>query len=189
MTAWIAALVAVALAAGIQGAMLAHRARLLKARQQAFHFHAIRDELQYLALKGEVDPHCELYEFLMFTSNLAIRNAGIFRLRDLIRLARTVKQEIPDRFVGMIESQPESLQRLAGQTFVALTQMLIANDPIVRAGVECFISANRAKEFVRPIVKSVVSGVDTIARQVLPSHAEAVRHARDYSDIAGRLAA
>jgi hypothetical protein len=188
MTAIIVGLCALAIAVAIQGFMLRRHARGLKAREQAFRFHAIRDELQLLAIREEVDPNTDLYQFLMYTANLAIQNAGVMRLRDILALARRVKQEIPQQFLRALETAPKPLRKLTAETFGALASMLVANDPLVAMGLSAAALTAKAWSFIRPLLRSVISAIDALAKQIAPSHAEAVRYARDYSNIAGRFA-
>ena len=64
------ALIGVTIGASIQQIMLLGRARRLRATQQAFRFHAIRDELQALALSGQVRQDDPVYGFVMWSANL-----------------------------------------------------------------------------------------------------------------------
>lgn len=74
MTGIVVGLVCFAIAVLVQRLALERRARRLKATEQAFRFHAIRDRLQELALENVVNQRNPVYQFVMFTANLAISN-------------------------------------------------------------------------------------------------------------------
>lgn len=192
MTGLMVGLVALAVAVMIQRLILRSRARTLVAREQAFRFHAIRDELQLLALRGDVEQQSGPYEFLMWTTNLAIRNAGTMKLRDVVRIVRAIDfkmAELPTRQLeNELASSPKPLQRLAADTFEALTKMLVANDTLVRGGLYCAELTARTWALCRPAFRFLIHRVDALAQHVAPSHAEAVQYARKYSDIADRFA-
>jgi hypothetical protein len=191
MTSIVVGLVALALAVLIQRLVLVRRARGLKAREQAFRFHAIRDELQALALKGVVDQDDSVYRFVMWTTNLYIRNAGVIKLRDILRIARAVDSEVTGgtKLMYEVKRAPEPLQRLVGDTFTALVETLVANDYIVRAGLAAGRLAARTQKMLRPAIALLTRMGDAIARLIAPTHAEAVEYARKYDDWGGRLQA
>ena len=192
MTSIMVGLAALALALLVQRLVLERRARVLKAREQAFKFHAIRDELQRLALKGVVSQSHDVYQFVMWTTNLSIRNAGVMKLRDTLRIARTVNSEMSERgrkFLLDVKRAPEPLQRLVGDTFKALAETLVANDYIVRAGLTIGVLAAQAWKMLRPVFAAITRIVDPFAELVAPRHAEAVRYARKYHHLGGRLLA
>lgn len=191
MSAVLVGLVALALAVVLQRLLLVGQARQLTARQQAYRFHAIRDELQSLAISGQAQPDSDLYRFLMWTANLAIRNAGTMKLRDIVSLARAVDKETrPYRpFEEMIRSSPKPLQHVAVETFESLTAMLVANDSLVRGGLRFANVAVSTWRLCRPVLIFLVRRADAIAQHIAPSHAEAVQYARKYAGLAGRVAA
>jgi hypothetical protein len=175
--------------------MLRPHARALNAREQAFRFHAIRDELQWLALRGEVRPHVALYGLLLWTANLAIRNAGTMRLHDVLVMARAIERymgALPPHRAGWercIRACPAPLQRVAAKASEALADMLVANDPFVRAGLCCARLSARARARCRPLLPLLIGHADALTQHVSPVRAEAIRYARKYSGIADRLAA
>ncbi len=184
MSSFIAGLLGLALALLIQCLQLRRRARELKATKQAFRFHHIRDELQVLAIDEKVRPSTPTYEFVMGTSNIAIRNAGILKLSDVLRLARIVGTRVDDEsleFFQDIRRQPPEVQRLAAETFKAMSDMLVANDTVV------YIGRLIARYTWRRVIEAVVRIIDRIAIYVSPQHAEAVRYARKYDRYVGMV--
>ena len=190
MTGTLVALACLAIAVLIQRLALERRARRLKATEQAFRFHAIRDQLQELALEGAVHQHDQVYRFVMFTANLAICNAGVMKLRDILAIAQTVDSEISEQthtFFRDVKRQPEQMQRLVGATFETLAQMLVANDFLMRAGLRTAVLASRAWTIARPVLLAVTRAVDWLARYLAPTRAKAVWYARRYNDLGDRL--
>lgn len=193
MTSILVAVVALAIAVAIQRLVLAPRGRVLRAHEQAFRFHTIRDELQTLALKGVVRQDDPVYSFVMWTTNLCIRNAGVIRLRDTLSTARTVDSKVQgesfNRFLRDVKRKPEPLQQLVGQTFIALAEMLVANDHLVRAGLKGAIIAANAWKLLQPALRWFVEAADHVAELLAPTRAQAVVYARKYHNLGGRLAA
>jgi len=196
MTAIMVGLISLALAVLLQRLMLERRARRLKACEQAFKFHAIRDELQLLALKKAVQQDNEVYDFILWTANLCIRNAGVIKLRDTLRVARIVHSKLNPEMTGRqrellkaVKSAPPELQHLAGETFKALAEILVANDALVRAGLGVAVMAIQARKLIRPLFAALMNAGDPVARIVVPTHAEAVKYAREYHNWGGRLEA
>lgn len=191
-TSIVVALASLALVVAMQRLALRSRARTLKLREQAFRFHAIRDQLQDLAIEGVIKQGAPTYEFLMFAANVAIKNAGILRLRDVLRVARTVDERVQQKRVAIwrdMKRHPEPVQRLFADTFGSMAAMLIANDWIVRAGVWAAFCAAQAWDMVRPVVQALIRAADTVAGYLSPTHAEAVEKARRFQGIRTRLPA
>lgn len=190
MTSLLVGLVALALAVLVQSLALRSRARSLRIQEQAFRFHAIRDELQLLALRGDVAQSGELYQILMWTSNLAIHNAGEARLRDMVRLARVVdpRMAVVQELLDM-KRHPKALQKLAAETFNALTMMLIVNDWLVLGGLRFAQFTWQTWKVCQPVARGVIATMDWIADLLSPPRAEAVRYARKYDRSASDLAA
>lgn len=156
---------------------LRKHARELKARKQAFMFHALRDDLQDLVLNGIVQQDGVAYRFLYMTVNLGIANAGTLRLRDILRIAQQVDTKVQEQSQKLwrdIRTQDEQVQSLVAETFSTLTQILIANDILVSLGFRAAVA--------------VWTVIDRIAQHVVPVQAAAVNYARHYNDLSGRLA-
>lgn len=192
MNAILAALAACALAFLLERLMLANHARRLKASEQAFRFHAIRDELQLLALRGELSTNSRVYEFLLWTANVAIHNAGVFKIRDMIAIAHQVRTRMEyvsasRSFSEAIMAEPKAVQHLAGETFDALAAMLVANDALVRFGWRCTQVASGALHGFRVVIRPLVHAIDALAANLIPNRFEAVHYAREYSGIAAGL--
>ena len=193
MNAILAGLLLLSIGLVFQRTLFWKRERRLRATEQAFGFHAIRDEVQELAVTDALRQDDPIYRFVMWTANLCIKNAGVLRLRDTLRLAKAVgnKAKVEDSqaftaFILDIQRRPEPVQRLIGKTFYSLAEMLMANDPIVRVGVIAAFRASRVWATVQP---SITKTIDRIAAFVIPERAEAVSYARKYRHVAGQFAA
>jgi hypothetical protein len=75
MTTLLVAVLSTLLAAFVQAAILDKRRILLRAKEQCFRFHELRDALQILAIEGKIKQDSRIYQFLMFMINVAIKNA------------------------------------------------------------------------------------------------------------------
>ncbi len=179
MNAAIVALSSLAIAVAIQSLALSRRARRLKGTEQAFRFHAIRDQLQELALAGAIEQDDRVYQFVLSTANMAICNAGVMKLRDVLAIAETVdseiKQEQAVRFYRDVKRHPDQVQHLVGVTFEALSRMLVANDFLMRAGLRAAVMAANAWKIARPCLVGLTRGIDWIARHVAPHTCEGGR--------------
>jgi hypothetical protein len=192
MNAILAALVACALAFLIERVMLQKHARRLKASEQAFRFHAIRDELQLLAMHGEVRTDSRVYQFLLWTANVAIHNAGVFKIRDMIAIAHQVRTRMEvvaasRSFDEAVKAEPKAVQHITGETFDALAAMLVANDALVRMGWSCSQVASGALHGFRVVIRPLIRTIDALAASLVPHRLEAVYYAREYSGIAAGL--
>jgi hypothetical protein len=184
----IVALISLAVALLVLRLILQPRANRLRAAQQAFRFHAIRDEVQLLAVQGKVDQSDPCYQFVMQTANLCIRNAGVMKLRDTLAIAQTVTEEMRCQalaFLKHVRGQPEPMQRVVGETFSALSDMLLANDRLVRVAFKIAILVATTLKWVRPIFRVVTAAFTRVA----PTHAQSVRYAREFHVLGDRLAA
>lgn len=131
------ALAAVAFALLIQRFFLLGCQRLLRAKEQAFEFHRLRDELQLAAAEGIIKPGSLAFEFLMQMLNVAIRNAGILTLTQSLALAKKVSGKSDrgtyEAAIADIEKHGPRVQQLAGGFFHSFARMLLANDWLVSA--------------------------------------------------------
>jgi hypothetical protein len=108
-----------------------NRRALLKRQEQCFKFHDFRDGLQLLTISGKIRPNSELHDFLLVTVNVAIRNAGVIKLRDLIEITKTVKKETDgDKLQDQIRNYPTEVQALASEICSSFAWMLVANDDL-----------------------------------------------------------
>lgn len=166
--------------------ILCHRVPALKAKEQAFRFHELRDDLQLLAIEGKISISSPVYADLMRMLNVAIRNPGIMKLREIVWMAVTVRDQIKARGVANLQEQllrenPE-VQAFASRCFLAYSQMLISNDLLVRTA---FSIANLS---IAPI-KAVVGPIYRFMKRVAPTHAQAMKQANWYSKTGRQLAA
>jgi hypothetical protein len=159
------------------------RRALLRKNAQYFQFHDLRDRLQLLTIAGKIQPASEPYRFLMFTINVAIRNAGEFKLRHLVDMSQTVKQETDgEELADLIRQYPTEVQALASEVYGRFAWMLVANDDIAVWLFRGFSSLTKiANEAVVKCVKSVVA-------RLVPQHVQVVREANDYRRLGQRLA-
>lgn len=142
MNGIIAGLTFLAIALGIQRAFLLKRETALRVKEQAFRFHALRDNLQLFSLDGKIQQASPSYGFLLALTNLGIKNAGILNVRDILLATKGTIQEVDttriNRLLDDIRQQGKAFQELAANCFLAFGDMLICNDPIVRWGIRCY---------------------------------------------------
>ena len=175
MTAIVAGMFFLAVAMVIQRVAVWRQERRAIAREQAFRFHALRDELQEMAVRGDVVSNDRSYLVLMSILNLCIRNAGAFRLRDLVQLARRVDDRVESTTVSSsLRSAPESVQDLTERTIHTVGQMLVQNDKLVALGVRCYVFWHRR----------IAAPLQSLLRSVAPDYAFTVRTARRYQSFA-----
>jgi hypothetical protein len=156
---------------------LQHRVPKLKAKEQAFRFHALRDQLQLLAMEGHISTSAFSYTTLMQMLNIAIRNPGLMKLGDMLRMAEIAKKAIGHKpefkeFQQDVERHDAIVQQLAKECFFAFVDMLISNDSLVRLA---FVVANWS------VVKPVLKRLRGFFGLLVPTHTEAVNLARWYS--------
>jgi hypothetical protein len=164
---------------------LQHRVPKLKAKEQAFRFHALRDQLQLLAVEGRISTTSVGYEGLMRMLNIAIRNPGLMKLGDMLRTAESAKDTIGgtptfEEFQEDIQHHGPEIQQLASSCFLAYVLMLISNDSLVRMA---FWLASWT------VVRPVFRHLRKLLTQLVPTHTEAVDLARWYSSAGGKFAA
>ena len=126
------ALGAVAFALLIQRLFLVGCQRLIRAKEQAFEFHRLRDELQLAAAEGNIKPRSLAFEFLMQILNVAIRNAGVLTLTQSLALAKKVSAKNDggryEAVLADFKNHGPRIQDLAAKTFSSFATMLVAND-------------------------------------------------------------
>src|SRR5208282_2557351 len=100
----------------IETLVFGNRRALLRKKEQCFRFHDFRDRLQLLTIAGKIQPGSQLHDFLLMTVNVAIRNAGVFKLRDLIEITKAVRSETDDKKLqDHIREYPTEVQALASE--------------------------------------------------------------------------
>src|SRR5260370_11076864 len=104
----------------------------LKAREQCFKFHELRDRLQVIAVEGKIEIGSETYQLLLFIINLSIRNAGVMKLSEILKAAKAIEKRVnastSERVFADIRSHNQEVQHLSAVVFDALPRMLISND-------------------------------------------------------------
>jgi hypothetical protein len=175
----------------IQRAFLVNRTAKLRATEQAFQFHAFRDDLQLYVAEGRIDPSSPTYDFLMQMVNFSIRNAGALKLREMLAITEKVKSKVDKnsfkKVAEDIHKQDIQVQELVQRFFFAMANMLISNDWIVRCGVRTASTIAVGVKTLTPAVKVVHYTVTAILRIVTPTKVKAVREARWYLDQGNRL--
>lgn len=114
--------------------MAYRREKQLNVERFRFRFLRFRDEFRYLAATGELDPRVPTYTLMISLLNIAIKNAGTMRLRDLPAFAEMIDQRV--RRTGEVawkdfRSQSAEVHRLVAQIFMELGKLMLANDPII----------------------------------------------------------
>jgi hypothetical protein len=117
------------------------------------------------------------------TVNIAIRNAGVMKLRDLIEITKTVKKETDDeKLEDHIREYPTEVQTLASEVCSAFAWMLVANDDLTVWLFKGFAILTHLTN------EAVVKCVKWIVARLAPSRVAVVRAANDYSRLGQRLA-
>jgi hypothetical protein len=156
------------------------RARLKK-KEQCFKFHDFRDRLQLLTIAGKIQPDSELHNFLLMTVNVAIRNAGVFKFRDMIEITKNLRTETDGEKLQDRE-YPTEVQALASEVCSSFAWMLVANDDLT---VWLFkglgILTQRTNDAVVKCAKWIVA-------RLAPRRVAIVRAANDFDRLGQRLA-
>jgi len=175
----------------IQRAFLGNLGSKLRAREQAFQFHALRDELQLLIAEGRMSTSSLTHDFLMKFLNFCIRNAGALKLREILEMAERVKNTPGknqfSRVMEDIQKHDSEVQQLAQKFFFALANMLVSNDWLVRGGVETAKAIATSWRAIKPFIQILQSGMSTFLGIFMPTKVKAVRQAQWYFDQANRL--
>lgn len=181
----VSGLVAAVVLLAIPLVMLHRRVPALRAREQAFRFHELRDRLQLLVIEHRISTSSHAYRTLMTIVNLGIRNAGVMKLSDLIELAKLVRHNMDvapfEHFERELKKHDVEVQRLAADSFNAFAEMLVSNDhltSLMAKAVEA--AANRANY-------AVVRSAKSLARRITPDHATVVSEASRYQHWGNRL--
>jgi len=158
--------------------VLERRSPRLRATEQAYRLHELRDRLQLLAIQRDTDIRSVSYSFMMSSLNLAIRNAGIMSLSQVLEISRAVKRNADDitfeQIFNDVKQRGAAIQKLYEDFFQILTLMLISNDHLT--SIMFMLAKLGARAFNRVIVRTVTS----IGKVLLPERTEAVYEARQY---------
>jgi hypothetical protein len=175
MSAILIALISLLVAISLGTLLLYKQERPLKARAQAFKFHELRDKLQLLAIEGKIDKTSRAYEFLQFTINLAIKNAGVMRLTELLGLTKAINRRMntptATEVISEIRRHDQQVQQLSAEVFASISEMLISNDRIIYLLAKALELS--AKDTAPRIFKNT-------ARIFMPAHSEALHAALNY---------
>lgn len=171
---------------GIGRILLERKSSSLRAKEQAYRFHAMRDELQLLAAERKIDTSSESYGFLISVLNFSIRNAGVVKLREIIEVSERVRRETSgSEFNGIMEDlrrHGPQVQRLAQEFFETFAWMLISNDRLVKYGVAAAGAVKTSLNALQPAIKGANRAVTYSLSFIAPSKVRAVRDARWYSE-------
>lgn len=173
------------------GILLRPRARKIAAADQAFRLHSLRDELQILVAEGRLEPSSPTHDFLMTMLNFAIRNAGSVKLREVLQIARNVKDHIGktqfEDLLADVERHDGAVQELFQRFFLTFGNMLVSNDWIVRTGVRTVSAISTSWRAFGPAVRALDKGASIFVGLLTPTKGQAVREARWYFERAKRL--
>lgn len=186
----LAGLAGVSIALVVQRLALRKHKKSARSTLQAFQFHDARDRLQELAISGAIEPDSPTYRFLWMAINLAIKNAGAMRLRDVMRVASEVDREAREQYQQLVEDledQPESVRDLYVSVMHTLTETLIANDVLVRLGYRVGMTVGHLTGGMRQLGATVLRLMDRVAEVVAPARTEAVKQARSLEQLRLRI--
>ncbi len=107
--AFIVGLVLLGLAVLMQRTFLYPVSLKLKRREQEFKFHEVRDELQLLAIDRVIDVNSAAYLFLLSMSNVAIKNAGVLCVRDIIQMTGFLTKATSEVFCDLDEQDRSTM--------------------------------------------------------------------------------
>jgi hypothetical protein len=158
--------------------ILQRRDTVLRAREQAYEFHELRDRLQTLAIGGQLETRSVAYAFLIESLNLAIRNAGVMRLSQVLKVARAVKTNADnlgtEQIIEDVHQQGKDTQKLYHDFFGALIRMLVSNDHLTSW---MFSLATFSAEALN---RAAVRAITSVGRALLPERTDAIYEARRY---------
>jgi hypothetical protein len=181
---WIGVII-VALAVLTETLVFWKRRTLLKAKEQRFRFHDFRDRLQMLTIEGKIRPDSNVYGFLLLTINIAIRNAGVIKLSQLLDISRSVKSSGDHEF-GKLQADileyPREVQELSSEVLNKFAWMLLANDDLA---VWLFKGLNKLTEVTN---EAVVRCAKWVVSRIVPVRVRVVREANEYARLGQRLA-
>ena len=141
--------------------------------------------MRRIQVDGELAAGSVPYDFLMDSLNLAIRNAGVMRLSQVLDVSRAVKTSADkfsnERLIKEVQGSGKETQKLYGEFFEALVEMLVSNDRLTSLMFSLWKLA--ARELGNAAVKAVIAG----AKWLLPRQTEAIRDADQYQRFIGQV--
>lgn len=159
---------------------------------QTYRFHAIRDDLDMLLVTGELKADDELARFLRFVLNLGIASAGDMGLRRAVQVAQTIDERLPDApgvtgkdLLADAASRGEAVQHVVAGTFLALADMLLANDLLALAAIRVQAMVARVRAMFKPWKPEELRA----RRYRVPRHAssEVAQRARRFEHLADQV--
>ena len=109
------------------------RGRRLRATEQSFVFHRLRDDLQALVVDNRLSTSSRIYSSLLTMLNLGIRNST-FRASEFVKITNALAQRNPvltsDDFVRHVKMHDHEVQRFVAICFHEFAKMLVLNDPV-----------------------------------------------------------
>lgn len=184
-------LASLAFAVCIQRVFLGNLNAKLRAKEQAFKFHALRDEVQRAVAEGRLDRSSLTYNFLIRMLNFAIRNAGVMKLREILEISEKVKSSVEtsqfSRIAADVQKHDAEVQQITQKFFFAFAHMLIANDWIVQGGVKAATVVSTSLMVIKPLAQAFNKGMSALCGVITPTKAKAVREAQWYYDRGNRL--
>lgn len=185
------ALAALSVAVLIQRLWLIGRRSRLRGQEQAYALHSLRDELQLLAIDGQIKADSPMYAVLIQCLNVGIKNAGKMRLREALQLAKRLEHRaVPSdlqQFVSEVQRQDQRVQNLVGKLLLTFAWMLVSNDWLVSAGVLVRRHVESSWTLVKPAAKAVEGLASAVFRAIDPARVEAVSKAEKYRSLAHTL--
>lgn len=182
MTSVLVAFVSAISLLAITSLILSKQRKNLRRVEQAFAFHRLRDELQQLAIEGQIPTESETFRVLMMLLNLSIKNAGVLKLRNVLKLVKSVEGKIgesgQERFRHDLATRPLAVQSLAAKCFFSLAQMLCCNDDLL------LILVARVRLILPFTVKKILRHV---IKELSPMRAEALNESRKFNRFAQGL--
>lgn len=139
----------------------------LLAVEQAYRFHQLRDSLYRLVAHGKLREETPTYWFLSLIINLAIRNAGEWRLKHLLKVAKATQTEALDRSKGVLSdimAHDRDVQELAAETVLAVRKMVVQNE-LVDYGVRIALWFKRQRRWFRSIIPVVRAALQRVSME------------------------
>jgi hypothetical protein len=144
-----------------------------------------------MAIQGAIETSSLTYEFLMQSLNLAIRNAGTMKLRDVLGIANKVKERVEathfEAICEDIAKHSTPVSDLAGHVFSTIAETLVANDRLVCIGMAIHRTIKKSWSFVSPVLRVADSIALPIFRTLSPMRVDAVDRARLYESWASKI--
>lgn len=179
------AMVAALLGTLVETAIFWKRRQGLNAKEQCFRFHDLRDRLQLLSIEHKIEQNSPAYRFLLTMINVAIRNAGVIKLSEVLDMSQKVKNADGKEFEklqGEIGSYSKDVQELASEVFGKFAWMLVVNDDVT------YWLFRGLKILTKITNAAVVTCAKAVAAAITPKRAQVVREAYEFDQLRKRLA-